>query len=309
MLPNILIEEQGLRDGLQTLPITIDVENKIEWVNMLIAGGLKRIQVTSFVNPKLVPQLSDAAEVIKRLPQKNDVVFSALVLNLKGVERAIEAGIKHLSISISASNTHSLKNANKTIEAAKEEFKRMVTLALANGITIRGGIQCAFGCRYEGVIDENLIYNLVQHHLETGVQEIALADSTGMGNPYQVKRMMQKVKQIANETPVALHLHNSENKGYANVIAALDAGVTQFDTAFGGLGGCPFIKNATGNIATEDTVHLLHQLGYTTNINIKEVSKITLAMEALLNQNNINSQLHIQGLMYKLVNQSNIKII
>ena len=309
MLPNILIEEQGLRDGLQTLPITIDVENKIEWVNMLIAGGLKRIQVTSFVNPKLVPQLSDAAEVIKRLPQKNDVVFSALVLNLKGVERAIEAGIKHLSISISASNTHSLKNANKTIEAAKEEFKRMVTLALANGITIRGGIQCAFGCRYEGVIDENLIYNLVQDHLETGVQEIALADSTGMGNPYQVKRMMQKVKQIANETPVALHLHNSENKGYANVVAALEAGVTQFDTAFGGLGGCPFIKNATGNIATEDTVHLLHQLGYTTNINIKEVSKITLAMETLLNQNNINSQLHIQGLMYKLVNQSNIKII
>ena len=309
MLPNILIEEQGLRDGLQTLPITIDVENKIEWVNMLIAGGLKRIQVTSFVNPKLVPQLSDAAEVIKRLPKKNDVVFSALVLNLKGVERAIEAGIKHLSISISASNTHSLKNANKTIEAAKEEFKRMVTLALANGITIRGGIQCAFGCRYEGVIDENLIYNLVQDHLETGVQEIALADSTGMGNPYQVKRMMQKVKQIANETPVALHLHNSENKGYANVVAALEAGVTQFDTAFGGLGGCPFIKNATGNIATEDTVHLLHQLGYTTNINIKEVSKITLAMEALLNQNNINSQLHIQGLMYKLVNQSNIKII
>jgi hydroxymethylglutaryl-CoA lyase len=309
MLPNILIEEQGLRDGLQTLPITIDVENKIEWVNMLIAGGLKRIQVTSFVNPKLVPQLSDAAEVIKRLPKKNDVVFSALVLNLKGVERAIEAGIKHLSISISASNTHSVKNANKTIEAAKEEFKRMVTLALANGITIRGGIQCAFGCRYEGVIDENLIYNLVQDHLETGVQEIALADSTGMGNPYQVKRMMQKVKQIANETPVALHLHNSENKGYANVIAALDAGVTQFDTAFGGLGGCPFIKNATGNIATEDTVHLLHQLGYTTNINIKEVSKITLVMEALLNQNNINSQLHIQGLMYKLVNQSNIKII
>ena len=114
MLPNILIEEQGLRDGLQTLPITIDVETKIEWVNMLIAAGLKRIQVTSFVNPKLVPQMSDAAEVIRLLPKKNDVVFSALVLNLKGVERAIEAGIKHLSISISASNTHSLKNANKT---------------------------------------------------------------------------------------------------------------------------------------------------------------------------------------------------
>ena len=308
MLPNILIEEQGLRDGLQTLPITIDVETKIEWVNMLIAAGLKRIQVTSFVNPKLVPQMSDAAEVIRLLPKKNDVVFSALVLNIKGVERAIEAGIKHLSISISASNTHSLKNANKTIEASKEEFTRMVALALANGITIRGGIQCAFGCRYEGVVDENLIYNLVQHHLESGVQEIALADSTGMGNPYQVKRMMQKVKQIANETPVALHLHNTENKGYANVVAALDAGVTQFDTAFGGLGGCPFIKNATGNIATEDTVHLLHQLGYTTNININEVSKITLAMEALLNKNNIISQLHIQGLMYKLVNQSNIKI-
>lgn len=301
-MPHIILEEQGLRDGLQTLPMVIDVNQKIDWINQLINAGIKRIQVASFVHPKLVPQMADAEQIIQRLPVHDDVVFSGLVLNVKGVQRAVDAGLKHLAISISASDTHSRKNANKSLAEAKNEFKEMVTIALKNNITIRAGIQCAFGCRYEGKISTDVVYDLVKHHLDNGVQELALADSTGMGNPLQVNTMMNQVISIANNIPVALHLHNTENKGYANVIAAINAGIKQFDTAFGGLGGCPFIKGATGNIATEDTVHMLHQMGYTTGIDIKKVSKISKEMERITGDK-------LPGLMYGLVDREDIRII
>jgi hydroxymethylglutaryl-CoA lyase len=298
----IILEEQGLRDGLQTLSLTVPVAKKIEWINTLIAAGIKRIQVCSFVHPKLVPQMADAETIIKSLPQNNEVVFSGLVLNVKGVERAITTNLKHLAISISASDTHSRKNANKTIAEAKQEFKAMVKLALQNNIVVRGGIQCAFGCRYEGHINENVVYDLVQHHLDCGVHEIALADSTGMGNPMQIKKMMQHVVAMCNNVPVALHLHNTENKGYANVCAAIEAGVKQFDTAFGGLGGCPFIQGATGNIATEDTVHMLHQMGYKTNIEIQQVALVSKEMETMLGEK-------LPGLLYGLVDRNDIRLI
>jgi hydroxymethylglutaryl-CoA lyase len=290
----IIIEEQGLRDGLQTLSINIPIAKKIEWIQQLIVAGIKRIQVTSFVHPKLVPQMADAEELIKLLPKNDSVMFSALVLNKKGVERAIASGIKNLAISLSASNTHSIKNANKTIEASKVEFAAMVSLAKQNNILVRGGIQCAFGCRYEGKIEEQVIYDLIQQHLDCGVQEIALADSTGMGNPYQIKKMMEKVVELCGNIPVSLHLHNTENKGYANMLAAIEVGVTQFDTAFGGLGGCPFIKDATGNIATEDAVHMLHEMGYETNIDMHKVSVVSKEMEGILGEG-------LPGLMYKIM--------
>jgi hydroxymethylglutaryl-CoA lyase len=290
----IVIEEQGLRDGLQTLDLTVSPEKKLAWINQLVAAGLTRIQVASFVHPKAVPQMADAETVCNNLPVVPGVVFSALVLNMRGVQRAISCGMKHLAISLSASDTHSRKNANKSLTEAKTEFAAMVQLAQANNITIRGGIQCAFGCRYEGVISEALVYELVQHHLNCGVPELALADSTGMGNPVQVKRMMAKVLDMAGAIPVALHLHNTENKGYANMIAAIEAGVKQFDTAFGGLGGCPFIKGATGNIATEDTVHILGQMGYETGIDINKIAAISKEMEQLLGQK-------LPGLLYGLI--------
>jgi hydroxymethylglutaryl-CoA lyase len=302
MLPHIIIEEQGLRDGLQTLSQTVPTELKLQMVHQFIAAGLKRIQVASFVHPKLIPQMTDAEALINQLPATNDVIFSALVLNVQGVERATATKLQHLSISLSASDTHSRKNANKNLEEAKIEFKEMVKLALQKGFTIRGGIQCAFGCRYEGIIDEGVVYDLVQHHLDCGVQEIALADSTGMGNPIQMKRMMNKVVELCKGTPVALHLHNTENKGYANVCAAIEAGVQQFDTAFGGLGGCPFIKGATGNIATEDTVHMLHQMGYETGVDILKVAEVSKQMQNFLQQ-------PLPGLMYNLIGREDTKMI
>ena len=290
----IILEEQGMRDGLQMLPKTVPTEKKLEWISHLVGAGLKRIQVAAFVHPELVPQMADAEDLFRQLRAEPGVVYSALVLNHKGVERAIAAGVRHLAISLSASNTHSQKNTRMDIESAKADFERNVRLARENGIVVRGGIQCAFGCRHEGIIPKERVFDLVHHHLDAGVQELALADSTGMANPWQVREMMEAILEICGTIPLALHLHNTENKGFANLYAAMEAGVRQFDVAFGGLGGCPFIKSASGNIATEDTVHMLHQAGFETGIDILEVAKVSRKVEAWLGY-------PLPGLLYPLV--------
>ncbi len=271
----VVLEEQGMRDGLQTVKTIVPLEVKLRWIDQLIAAGLRRLQVTSFVHPRLVPHMADAEALFARLPLRDDVVYSALALNRKGVERAIAAGARHLAISVSASDTHSQKNTRMSLIEAKEDFRGNLRLARENGIPVRAGIQCAFGCRYEGAIPPQRIYDLVKHHLDAGADELALADSTGMGHPGQMRDMLPRVLELCGPVPLALHLHNTENKGLANVYAALEAGIRQFDTAFGGLGGCPFIPGATGNIATEDTAHLLHQLGYTTGIDIAQVAALS----------------------------------
>jgi hydroxymethylglutaryl-CoA lyase len=298
---NIILEEQGLRDGIQNLDKILPIEKKLEYIDRLVEAGLRRIQVGSFVHPKFVPQMADTDELCKRIIRQKGVVYDGLALNLKGVERGIAAGLTHLSMSVSASNTHSLKNVKMTIAEAKADFKSMVVLAHQHNVAVRGGIQCAFGCRFEGKIGRDLVLDLVKFVLDTGVEEIALADSTGMANPKSLGELMAEVVTLAQEKPVALHLHNTENKGLANLYAAIQAGVYQFDTAFGGLGGCPFIKSATGNIATEDTAHLLHQMGYETGIDIAKIVAISQEMEAFLGY-------QLQGAMYQLWNK-NVAIV
>lgn len=273
----MVIEEQGPRDGFQVEVVQIPTELKIKWIEDAVLAGVKRIQMSSFVHPKLVPQMADAEAVCAGVRKKEGVVYSGLVLNVKGVERAIKSGLNHVAISISASDTHSHKNANKSIEESLIEFEKMVRVAKEAGLTMRGGIQCAFGCRYEGQISEQFVIDLAKRHLDLGIDELSLADSTGMGNPVQMKRIMSQIMPLAGNLPVFLHLHDTEGKGIANMIAAIDCGVRHFDTAFGGLGGCPFIKGATGNIATEDVVHCLHQMGFETGIDNQKM--ITLAKE------------------------------
>jgi hydroxymethylglutaryl-CoA lyase len=295
----IQIEEQGLRDGLQTLSIHFPLERRLNWIQRLVAAGVQRLQVGSFVHPRLVPSMADTDQLFQQLLPQPGVIYSALVLNQKGVERAIAAGVQHLSISLSASDTHSLKNAGKNIAQSKQEIAAMISLAQAQGIAVRGGIQCAFGCRYEGAIAESVVLHLSEYLLSLGVDELALADSTGMGNPQQVTRLLREILPLAGEHQVGLHLHNTENKGYANVYAGLEAGVRLFDTAFGGLGGCPFIQGATGNIATEDTVHLLRQMGIETGIDLLAVAGISQEIEAALAQ-------PLPGLLYSLLNNPKI---
>ncbi|WP_350284607.1 hydroxymethylglutaryl-CoA lyase [uncultured Croceitalea sp.] len=298
----IILEEQGLRDGFQTLEQVVPTEKKLEYIDKLVAAGMTRIQVASFVHPKLVPQMADAEAVCSQLDKKDGVIYSGLVLNLKGVERGIAAGLNHLACSISASDTHSQKNARLTLGEAKKAFKKMVSLARQNNITVRGGIQCAFGCRYEGKIEADRVLDMVDHHLDTEIDELALADSTGMGNPKQLGELMEKVVEKAGDIPVILHLHNTENKGYSNFYAATEAGVRIFDTAFGGLGGCPFIKSATGNIATEDTAHTAHQMGYETGLDIGKIAEISMELETTLGHK-------LPGQLYQLIDKKEIKII
>jgi len=298
----VILEEQGLRDGFQNLSKVVSTTKKLEYIDRLVDAGLTRIQVASFVHPKYVPQMADADELCRKINKKEGILYSGLVLNLKGVERGIDAGLNHLACSISASDTHSQKNTRKTLEEAKSSFKTMVKTARQQGVAVRGGIQCAFGCRYEGKIDSELVLDLVKHHLDQGIEELALADSTGMGNPKQVRALMEQVLELTSNKPVVLHLHNTESKGLANVYAALEAGVRYFDTAFGGLGGCPFIKSASGNIATEDTAHLLHQMGYETGIDIGKLAKLSEEISTFLNE-------ELQGKLYKLWNNKTIKIV
>jgi hydroxymethylglutaryl-CoA lyase len=298
---SIIIEEQGLRDGLQNLPRVLPLEMKLDFIRRLVDAGLRRIQVTSFVHPKWVPAMADAEQLCASLSPEKGVEFSALVLNNKGVERAVSAGIQYVAASISASDTHSRKNANKSLKDAQQEFREMTALARQHQLVVRGGLQCVFGCRYEGAISEEIIYDMTKHHLDCGVQEMAFADSTGMGNPLQMKRMLPRLIEICGDVPITLHLHNTENKGYANLVAALETGIKQFDTAFGGLGGCPFIEGATGNIATEDSVHMLHQMGYTTGIDLQKVAAISRDMQAWLGA-------PLPGLMYSLLLQNNFRL-
>lgn len=298
----VIIEEQGLRDGIQNLPQAISLEKKLEYIDALVDAGVKRIQIASFVHPKLVPQMADSDELCRRVEKKEGVLYSGLVLNLRGVQRGIDCGLDHLSCSISASNTHSQKNARKTLDEAKTAFREMVKTCKDSGLKVRGGIQCAYGCRYEGNISRTSVFDLVKHHLDHGINELALADSTGMANPGQIEEMMTHIVEMAGNIPVILHLHNTENKGFANLYAALKSGVRIFDTAFGGLGGCPFIKSATGNIATEDTVHMLHQMGYDTGIDLSKMGRIAQDMADFLGY-------ELQGKMYTLLQKEGIAII
>ena len=292
----IYLEEQGLRDGLQTMVEIIPTSVKLRWIEQLESAGVKRIQIGSFVHPKLVPQMADAEELFRQIQKKEGVIYSALVLNEKGVDRALSCDVDHLAISLSASNTHSLKNSGMGLEEAKVSLAKMILKAKQAGIQVRAGIQCAFGCRYEGIVDPRVVKELTKFILDQGVDELALADSTGMADPVTMTYMMEDVLLEAFGVPVILHLHNTENKGLANVYAAVKVGVRHFDTAFGGLGGCPFIQGATGNIATEDTIHLLRQMGYETGIDIRAIAQISLEIEALLGQ-------RLPGAMHHIINQ------
>lgn len=279
----VTLIEVGPRDGFQFEKRWIPTEMKVEIINDLIGAGLKHIQVASFVNPSRVPQMADAEEVIKRLPaESRGVVFSGLVLNTTGLKRALQAGLNHLEISLSVSDTHSRKNAGVSFDAAFRGVKEMINLAHAEGIGVRAGIQCAFGCVYEGHVSRERIVRLVQYYVSQKVDAIAISDTTGMANPMSVKELLQVLMPMCGSTPLVLHLHDTRGLGLANLVAALECGVIQFDTAMAGMGGCPFVAGAAGNIATEDTVYLLESMGISTGVDLAKISKCSLRLEEFL---------------------------
>lgn len=286
------IIEVGPRDGLQREQVLVPAADKAALIADLAAAGLKRIQVTSFVHPRRVPQMADAEAVCAQLPAIPGVVFSALVLNLKGIERAQAAGLRHLDISLSASDEHGQRNANRTVAEALAEYDAMFAQARRAGMHVRGGIQCAFGFRRPDDVPAAQVLRLVEHLLHLGVDELALADSSGMADPKQLAALVQPVMEVAGGTPVILHLHDTRAMGLANVLAALACGVRHFDTAFGGLGGCPFIDGAAGNIATEDTVFMLHQMGIETGVDPAAVATISARYAHVLGHADLPGKLY-----------------
>jgi hydroxymethylglutaryl-CoA lyase len=276
------INEVGLRDGLQTLDTAVPIQRKIAIVEALIAAGVKQIQVTSFVHPKRVPQMADAEALCARLPEAAGVTYSALVLNLRGVERAEAAGIGAVDMGVASTESLSHRNANCSVSEGLERLATMVERARQADMRVRAGVQSAFGCAYEGEVPQARVVELVEHILSLGIDELTLADSTGMANPLQIEGMISAISPLARDCPIVLHLHDTRGMGLANVYAALRWGVVRFDTAFGGLGGCPFIEGATGNIASEDTLYLMHQLGIETGVDLNALAAISRDFESFL---------------------------
>jgi hydroxymethylglutaryl-CoA lyase len=278
----VKLVDVGLRDGIQREEEFIPTEMKLEYVMDLMDAGLREIQVTSFVNPRIVPQMADAADLSALLPDSDQVIFSALVLNLKGLERAAAAGIKKVEMGVPATETLAKRNANTTVEEGMRETEAMVRQAREHGMNVRAGVQVAFGCAFEGRVDDSKVISMSRRFLSMGIDELSLSDSAGLGNPQLIRRIVQEVLPLAGSVPVVLHLHDTRGQGLANLLSALQSGITTFDTSFGGLGGCPFIESARGNIATEDTANMLHEMGTQTGVDIRKVAKLSRKMEKYL---------------------------
>jgi hydroxymethylglutaryl-CoA lyase len=280
---DILIEDEFLRDGLQSEARLFSIDEKLRFLAALEAAGLRRIQVGSFVHPKWVPQMADTDELCRRLRPKEGVTHTALVLNAAGLDRALAVGLKHLSISVSASETHSRKNTNRTVEEAMTAMVPVVTRALEAGVAVRAGIQSALGCGHEGRIDPERVCAIARTFAAAGAREINIADTSGLANPRQVGDLCRRLSaELGPSVRLSLHLHDTRGLGLANMFAGIEAGVRIFDAALGGLGGCPFVKGATGNIATEDAAFACAETGLATGIDWQALRAPVAEAEALI---------------------------
>lgn len=268
---SVSIVEVGPRDGLQNEKHYVPTEQKIELIERLSETGLKRIEITSFVHPKAIPQLQDSEEVVKRVQRKPGVIYSTPVPNEKGLERALASGVKEIALFVSASETHNQKNVKMSVSDSLKGFRNIAERAIANGIRMRGYVVTAFGCPYEGRVPPEKVEYIINEYKALGVHEIALGDTTGMANPAQVTQMVDRIKPKLGEIGLALHFHDTRGTALANVLAALQEGVNVFDGSVGGMGGCPYAPGASGNVATEDLVNMLEEMGIETGINLQRL--------------------------------------
>jgi hydroxymethylglutaryl-CoA lyase len=280
----LLIEDEALRDGLQMESRIFSLEEKLQTFQLLKAAGIPRIQVGSFVHPKIVPQMADTDAFIQAIPEADRHLTSALILNAKGLERALASGVGHLSMSVSVSDTHSRKNARRPAAEALDAMTALIRQALSSGLDVRAGLQCAFGCVYEGPISEAAVLKATEKMVQTGVREINLADTTGMATPHTIRSLIQRVREAFPDTRISLHLHDTRGLALANMFAGYEAGVCMFDTCAGGLGGCPFVKGAAGNVPTEDAVHMFESMGISTGIAIEMLCEAVAFLESKLNR-------------------------
>jgi hydroxymethylglutaryl-CoA lyase len=295
MTKNFEIMEVGLRDGLQIIKKDISIDYKLSIIESLIESGIRNIQVTSFVNPKRVPSMADAEELVKLLPIVKGVQFSGLVFNQIGVERAIRAGLTKIETSISISETYSYNNLGMSIPESIDNLKKIVSTADKNKMQLRAGLQCVWGSTYDDTIDLMNVIKRLSDILEMGISRISLCDTTGMARPNDVYSVLDIIYKTFPNIKISMHLHNTNGLGLLNLNEALKFDINEIDTSMGGIGGSPFIEGSSGNIATEDTIYMLDNLGYNIGIDIKKISKISRKLEEKIGGS------YFSGNLYKMI--------
>ena len=279
---NLLLEDEALRDGLQMESRKFSLEEKTQIYRLLAKAGLKRIQVGSFVHPKIVPQMADTDDLIQAIGNQDGPVISALILNDKGLERALRCRVPHVSMSVSMSDTHSRKNARRSAPEALVSMTKLIREALSAGLDVRAGLQCVFGCVYEGLISEDAVLAASEKMVKAGVKEINLADTTGMATPLSIRHMVRSFSKEFPDVKASLHLHDTRGLGLANMFSGYEAGVRSFDVCAGGLGGCPFVKGAAGNVPTEDAVNMFETMDIATGIDLSILNEAVAFLESKL---------------------------
>ncbi len=278
----VTLVEVGPRDGFQNEKQFIPTDQKVHIINALSRTGLKNIQATSFVHPKAVPQLADAEEVMSRINRPPGISYRILTPNLKGVQRAIPFKPDKINLMMSVSESHNRANGNRSIEESLSDFERIVPMIREAGITPVGGMACTFGCPFEGKISIQQIERVVNRYIAIGIRTITLSDTIGSANPKQVYEIASHLKDRYPEVEWPMHFHNTRDLALANILAAMEAGMTEFDGAVGGLGGCPYAPNASGNIATEDLVNMMAELGIDTGVDLDSILQVVEMVKGLV---------------------------
>lgn len=284
MAEPVLVREVGPRDGFQNEPEIIPTADKVRLVEMLARTGLKRLEVTSFVRADVIPQLADGPEVLRAADIPDDVSVTVLIPNERGLENALQLRDRfdEVNLFLSASESHNLANVNRSIEESLSGLERVVSRAREEGLRCEGVISVSFGCPYEGKVPPDRVFAIAERLAAAGCEEIAFGDTTGMANPLQVREFFEAAFKRLDGVELTAHFHNTRGQGLANVLAALDSGVRSFESSFGELGGCPVPKGATGNIATEDLVSMLHEMGIHTGIDLGKLLDASRAVRDVL---------------------------
>jgi hydroxymethylglutaryl-CoA lyase len=289
----VTIKEVGPRDGLQNEKQLVLSEDKIAWINSLSETGLSYVEVSSFVNPKWIPQLADASEVLRGIKRNKGVTYAALVPNIKGLDRALEADVDEVSVFMSASEGHNRSNINKSIAETYPVLEEVVKEAKMAGKTVRGYVSTVIACPYDGFVKPTQVREVADRLFSMGIDELSLGETIGVGVPNQVERLLDELLPHFNVSQLAMHFHDTRGTALANIVKSLEMGITTFDSALGGLGGCPYAKGASGNVATEDLLYMLHEMGIETGIDLDLALKSAQLIERTLGKSLKSRQMEI----------------
>jgi hydroxymethylglutaryl-CoA lyase len=301
------VTEVGPRDGFQAEKTFIPTARKIEFLDRLIDAGVPRIEATSFVSPRAVPQLSDAEDVLRGVDRTRGALLVALVPNKRGALRAAEAAIDQMVVFLSASESHNNRNVNRTIDASLAGFEDVARVAAEAKIPVHGAIATAFGCPFEGDVPAARVAEIARRYQQLGFSGVSLGDTTGMATPPLVAAAVEAIRAVAPDFPITLHFHNTRGIGLANVMTGLQLGIDRYESSFGGIGGCPFAPRATGNICTEDLVYLLHEMGVQTGIDLRKLTDIACDVETAV-EHDLPGQVMKAGLRLDLHSLDSVRV-